>query len=188
MKDIFKLGGILMVVTVIAASGLAGVYQVTQPRILEQKKKELQNALTLALPGAADDSIYPVEENGRVLYYKAYSAPDTTKLVGFAFITQGAGYSSVIETMVGVDTSGQIIGIKVMSQVETPGLGTKIEEIRYGESEPWFQQQFIGKSAERLAVDKDGGEISSITGATISSRATANSIVEGYRRFRENRE
>ena len=81
--------------------------------------------------------------------------------------------------MVGVDTTGKIIGLKVIAQTETPGLGTKIEEVKYGEKSPWFQDQFIKRTADGLAVDKDGGEIKSITGATISSRAVAVSIKNG---------
>jgi len=81
--------------------------------------------------------------------------------------------------MVGVDTTGTIKGIKIMQQVETPGLGTKVEEVRYGENFSWFQDQFLNHVAQGLAVDKDGGKIISVTGATISSRAVANSIKKG---------
>jgi len=181
MKDIVRFGGILLLVSVIAAAGLAAVYQVTNPRIVEQKKIELQNALGTAMPGADVNAIKQVAGEGeKVLYYKGFASPDTTGLVGYAFIASGIGYSSTIVTMVGVDSTGKIIGIKVLSQGETPGLGTKVQEIRYGEKEPWFQQQFLGRNVRKLAVDKDGGEIRSITGATISSRAVAKSIVAAY--------
>ncbi|OQX94990.1 hypothetical protein B6I21_07740, partial [candidate division KSB1 bacterium 4572_119] len=43
----------------------------------------------------------------------------------------------------------------------------------------------LNKVADGLAVDKDGGEIKSITGATISSRAVANSIKEGLEDLEE---
>ena len=67
-----------------------------------------------------------------------------------------------------------ITGIKVASQQETPGLGTRIEELRRGEKEPWFQSQFRGKGAEAaIKLVRGGGPdgIEAITGATISSRA-----------------
>jgi electron transport complex protein RnfG len=73
--------------------------------------------------------------------------------------------------------------MKVLSQVETPGLGTKVEEVKYGDEDPWFTQQFLQKSAATLAVDKDGGEIQSITGATISSRALTKSVVAAYEKL-----
>ncbi len=181
MNDILRFGGILLLVSVVAAAGLAAVYQVTKPRIEEQKKRELQNALGAAIPGADPNAIRQVTEaGGKILYYKGFDSPDTTGLIGYAFIASGIGYSSTIETMVGVDSTGKIIGIKVLAQGETPGLGTKVQEVRYGEKEPWFPQQFLGRNVSKLAIDKDGGEIKSITGATISSRAVTKSIVAAY--------
>ncbi|MBN1480590.1 RnfABCDGE type electron transport complex subunit G [candidate division KSB1 bacterium] len=183
MNDILKLGGLLMLITVIAATALAGIYNVTKPRIEAQKALELERALTVALPDAPQEAIFPVQQNDKVAYYIGYKTPDKQDTVGYAFVARGSGYSSVIETMVGVDSAGQILGIKVLSQVETPGLGTKVEEVKYGEQDPWFTRQFLNKSADQLAVDKDGGDIQSITGATISSRALTNSVVQGYQKL-----
>jgi electron transport complex protein RnfG len=180
MNDMIRFGGILLIVSAIAAAGLTAVYQVTKPRIDEQKAMELQDALAVALPGADLQSLRPVTDQGHLLYYNGFASPDTTRLVGRAFLASGFGYSSTILSMVGVDTTGKIIGIKILSQGETPGLGTKVQEIRRGEQWPWFQQQFLGRPVSGLAVDKDGGEIKGITGATISSRAVTKSIVVSY--------
>lgn len=176
MKDVLRMAGILGVVTVVAAGVLGAVNHVTKPRIEEQRRLELERALTTALPKADPRAIVPVYEGDEIAYYIGYANPDSTGLVGYAVLARGTGYSSEIETLVGVDTTGRIIGMKILHQVETPGLGTKIEEIRYGEKDPWFQRQFVGKRANELAVDKDGGQIVSVTGATISSRAVTNSV------------
>jgi len=178
MKDILKLGGILLLVTAIAGAALSMVNAITKPRIELQKKMILETALLAALPTADKNAIIKVEQDGDV-YYKGYAHADTTGLVGYAFVAYGTGYSSVIETMVGVDSTGAVTGSSVIAQKETPGLGTKVEEIRYGEEKSWFQIQFLGKRYGSLAVDKDGGDIHSITGATISSRAVTNSIKDG---------
>jgi len=180
MKDILKVGSILMLITTIAATALAGVYSVTKPLIEMRKREALNAAKTIALPGVDLRAIDEVKSEDNVLYYTGYSDTNKTNLVGYAFLAKGKGYSSVIESIVGVDSAGYIIGIKILSQTETPGLGTKIEEKKYGETDSWFQRQFIGKPSEKLAVDLDGGTIESITGATISSRAVTNSIVAGY--------
>ncbi|MCK5738803.1 FMN-binding protein, partial [bacterium] len=78
-----------------------------------------------------------------------------------------------------------IQGLKIIHQVETPGLGTKIEEIRYGDENPWFQQQFLNKTAAEVALTKDkaSGTITAITGATISSRAVTNSIANELKKM-----
>ncbi len=180
MKDIFKLGSILMLITTIAATALAAVYSVTKPRIELKKQEALNAAKSIALPGADLKAIYEVKKNNNKLYYTGYTDTSKSNLVGYAFLTSGKGYSSDIESIVGVDSAGNIIGIQVLSQTETPGLGTRIEEIKYGDSLTWVQKQFIDKSTKNLAVDKDGGEIQSVTGATISSRAVTKSIVAGY--------
>jgi electron transport complex protein RnfG len=178
MKEILKLGGILLLVAAIAGGALSIVNAITKPRIELQKRLVLERALVNAIPAANKNAIVPMEENG-IEFYKGYVNSDTTGLAGYAFVAYGKGYSSTIETMVGVDTLFSITGLSIMHQVETPGLGTKIEEIKYGEDSPWFQDQFLKRPWNKLVVDKDGGDIVSITGATISSRAVANSIKEG---------
>lgn len=187
MKDIVKLGGLLMLITAIAATALAGIYNVTKPRIEAQKALELDRALTVALPDIPREAIYPIEKDENVLYYVGYQTPDKNDLVGYAFVAYGPGYSSTIETMVGVDSLGAILGMKVLSQVETPGLGTKVEEVKYGEDDPWFTRQFLGKSANTVVVDKDGGDIQSVTGATISSRALTKSVVAAYEKLQHDK-
>lgn len=179
MKDILKLGGILLLFTAIAGAALSMVNVITKPRIEYQKQLFTKLALQTALPTADSEFIEEVKENEQVIYYIGYSNAEKRSIAGYAFLAKEPGYSSVIETMVGVDTTGKIIGLKIIAQTETPGLGTKIEEIKYGEKSSWFQDQFLMRTAVGLAVNKDGGEIKSITGATISSRAVTVSIKNG---------
>ena len=73
----------------------------------------------------------------------------------------------------GVDSNGTIQGVAILEHSETPGLGARINEIRPGESEPWFLKQFKGKNARAIAIKKD---IDAITGATISSKAVVDAI------------
>ena len=68
--------------------------------------------------------------------------------------------------------------MRVLAHKETPGLGDKIE----ARIDPWILQ-FAGKSLAntRLAVKKDGGDIDSFTGATITPRAVTNQVAEVLR-------
>ena len=81
------------------------------------------------LPDAAYGVFVAAEADG-FRYQQGYSSPDTTNLVGYTFKTTGRGYSSNIETMVGVDLYGRITGIKIVSHQETPGVGSKITEVK----------------------------------------------------------
>lgn len=176
MKDIIKLGLILLFVCAVAGAALSIVNNITKPKIEEQKRLATILALTTALPEAAQGVIEPVIKADTLRYYAGYRDSLKKELVGYAFIAKQMGYSSEIETMVGVDKVGNIVGIKILHQLETPGLGTKIEEAD-------FQAKFLNKTTEQLAVKKDGGEIESITGATISSRAVTNSVKSGIQKL-----
>lgn len=188
MSNILRLSVVLTIVTVVAAFVLAEIYSVTKPQIELQKLAKTQDALQFVLPEAAlmaavtskvpvkDGDGITLYEKEVVMYYRAFADADSQQLIGYAFKAEGNGYSSIIETMVGIDTMGTIKNIKIISQKETPGLGALAEDSDEFSGKKWSTQQFKGKTVEQMKVDKDGGEIVSITGATITSRTIANSI------------
>jgi electron transport complex protein RnfG len=174
MKDMLRLGAILFLVTGIASALLAFVNLKTKPYILAQQRLEREQALSEALPEADPAAI--VEQKGG--YSVGYKTAEKQEIAGYIFTAAGKGYAKNIETMFGVDTAGVIQGLKIIFQEETPGLGTKIQEVRYGETRPWFQQQFIHKKVSQLFLKKEraSGMIDGITGATISSQAVTSSV------------
>ena len=179
MRDIVKLGCILMTYTLVVGIALAAVNIKTMPRIEANKAAAENAARTKVLPDMAGE--YEKKNDGSDLsYWIGYIDKEKTEIGGFIFTAKGTGYSSTIEIMVGVDIHGKIAGVKILSQQETPGLGAKAVEIHRGESEPWFTRQFKGKSVEDdIKVTKDGGNIDAITGATITSRTITTSINTG---------
>ncbi len=182
MKNIIKLSLILGCFCAAAAFSLAGVNKITRPRIEMERKRAINEALKFVLPGSEVIKENNVPDGKK--YYSGFATEDTTQTpAGYAFITYGQGYSSRIQTMVGINNDGVIEEISILFQQETPGLGAKATEIRPGEKTPWFQQQFAGKSPSDIKVDKDDGEIVSITGATITSRTIANSIREEFKKL-----
>lgn len=167
----------------LAASGLLSViFNITQPAILKQQAQEEAKGLKEVYPAAAE--FEPVKQDDNVLYYKAL---DKNKdVLGYVFKASKKGYSSVIVTMVGMDAKGIITRIKVLSQNETPGLGSKINEVIAKETfldvllkkvkaqeppRPWFEERFNGKNVSNLTETVD-----TITGATISSSAVIDSV------------
>jgi len=176
MKDIPRFAATLTLVALVASGSLAWLNEITHPRILAQQEEELKAGLISVLPEVDGNNILPVVEGDEILYYEGYRDKDRSDLIGYAFLCLSQGYSSTIRTLVGIDTSGTILAIRVLSQKETPGLGTRVQEVRQGETRPWWQVQFNGRVAVQVTVDKDGGEITSITGATITSRAITDEI------------
>ncbi|MEJ2627520.1 MAG: RnfABCDGE type electron transport complex subunit G [bacterium] len=181
MKVIFKYGIILSITGIIASGSLAWINQITQSKIIMQEHNKFDQGLYQVLPGTEKGIIIPVYLDSKIIAYQGFSNPDTTDPIGYAFPADGIGYSGIIKTLAAIDTSGTVLAIKVLSQTETPGLGSKCEEIRAGESSPWCQEQFKGKKATDLAVDKDDGNIDSISGATITSRAITNAVADSAR-------
>ena len=194
MNNILKFGIVLFLVNLVAASILTGVYYVTKPRIEEQERSIRENALRQVMPEEIGDRIEAVEDNGEIKYWKVFKDVGT-KPTGYIFIAAKYGYSSVIETMVGIRRDGEITGVRVLSQNETPGLGAKIVEIvsdktigkalrqiflreKVEEKEllPYFTEQLKGLGVRDIRIAE--GSVEAITGATISSRACIDSIRE----------
>lgn len=183
MKDYLKFGLILFLICLFASLGLSLVNKITKPRILAQLEEEEKASLYQVIPEA--ERFEPIKKNDEVCYYRAFD--EKGNLLGFAFKAEGKGYSSNILTMVGMKTDGKIIAIKVLSHNETPGIGSKINEIKTTQDlwdrltkkpketkeEPWFGEQFKGKDARNLEK-----EVEAISGATISSEAVIKSVKE----------
>jgi electron transport complex protein RnfG len=170
MKEMMRYGFILALICVIAAGLLAGVNVLTQPKIIAQAQLEEQAALKEVMPLAVKFVAIKSDVDMKVLYYKAFDNQD--KLIGFVFKASEKGYSSIIETLVGIFLDDKINAIKVISQNETPGLGTRVTENK-------FRSQFSNQSSLDLA------DVCAITGATISSRAVMNSIMKKAAEIKE---
>ena len=181
MRDILRFSFILTIVALITTGALAYINEITKPKIIAQQEKELKDGLISVLPGVDKNNIIPISEKGQTLYYIGYKDDEKENAAGFAFLSESRGYSSIIRTLVGIDSSGAILAINILFQKETPGLGTRCEEIRFGDTSPWWQDQFIHLNATDVCVDKDGGRVESITGATITSRAITDGIAKHSR-------
>lgn len=120
---------VLTAVSLLAALGVASVFLLTENTI---KKKELairMEALYTVLPGLHESvEITPANTADQDKIYKGIDKAG--KVIGYATCGDAQGYSSRIKAMVGIDTSlEKILGINILSQNETPGLGTKVIEV-----------------------------------------------------------
>jgi len=108
---------------------------------------------------------------------KIYIARKGDKPVGVVMeATAPDGYSGGIQVLVGADFNGTILGTRVTEHHETPGLGDKIE-LRLSDWITHFAYKHInGQQDPRWAVEKDGGQFTQFTGATITPRAVVNAV------------
>ncbi|MCX7926855.1 MAG: RnfABCDGE type electron transport complex subunit G [Candidatus Omnitrophica bacterium] len=180
MKETFRFGLILGGICFIATSVLSTVYVFTKTNIALQNQKALQQGLKEVLNQA--NTFEPVYSNQQLLYYKGLDR--NKRLVGVAFVTRERGYAGEIETLVGMTTDGSITAIKILKQEETPGLGSRICEVRddttildflkgkriKNKPKPWFTERFVNRKVSELK------DIQAISGATVSSRAVIESV------------
>ena len=159
MKEMLRYGFILALICLVASGLLATVNSLAKGKILAQVKLEEEASLREVIPEA--ESFQPVKHGEEIIYYQAVDKKGRPTAV--VFKATNKGYSSAIETMVGMEKNGTIIAVKVLNQNETPGLGNRILQ-------PSFTGQFTAKNIQRL------DEVQAIAGATISSRAVLDSV------------
>lgn len=168
MKYYLKLGFVLLIITIIASGVLAYINSITKPIIEENQRKTKEEARLEVLPSAITfDSLSYFNEE---IVYTGKN--EKSEIVGYTFVASLYGYSGDVKSMIGVTPELAVNKIKIIEQKETPGLGANCEKQE-------FQKQFENKIKSSMLVDKDGGEIISITGATITTRTIANSIKTG---------
>lgn len=162
---ILRLALILLLITSVVAALLAAVNSVTAPRIALQKQEKTQQAIEAVLPGGGE-SVSFTDDTGMVKnVYKGEA--------GYAVEVTPSGFNGSIDMMVGIDNSGNILGISIISHTETAGLGAAAAaQTSAGEA---FRNQFVGMSGS-VTVTKDGGQAEALTGATITSRAVCTGI------------
>ena len=176
------------------ASVLLGVTNCSTEGTIQQRLAEdLQNSLAEVVPAELHDNdmlqdtrtIPSTEYNiaaDETVVYIAKKAGQVTA-VCFKF-TAPDGYSGAINMIMGVDHDGKLLGVRVLSHKETPGLGDKIEVAKSN----WILD-FVGRSLENLtpaqwAVKKDGGEFDQFAGATITPRKSVQAIYRGLQLFK----
>lgn len=169
MKDTIKLGVILFIITAICAGLLGLVNSITSPIIKEKKEVAKQEAMRMLIKEA--EEFEPVLEIKQDEVQELYIARANGEYLGAVAKVSPEGYGGAIELLVGVNNEGCVTGIQVLSHAETPGLGANILK----ES---FNGQFIGKKGviEVVKGSAKEGEISAITGATITSRAVTQGV------------
>jgi len=187
------LAGFALIASVLLGVTNCSTEGTIQRRLDEDLKKSLEEVAppalydndmlqdTLTIPsaeyniGANETTVYIAKKSGNVsaVCFK-FTAPD--------------GYSGAINMIMGIDRDGNILGVRVLSHKETPGLGDKIEVAK----SDWILN-FVGRSLDNLApakwaVKKDGGEFDQFAGATITPRKSVQAIYRGLQLFKAHQE
>lgn len=175
-NNIAKIALNLTLAALLSGVIVAGVYLWTAPIAAQQRLHQRDLSMKELVPGAA--AFQPIE--GREGWFAAMNGGSPA---AYVVPGEGIGYGGKIRMLVAADPTGTLLGYKILSHNETPGLGDKT-------ALPKFRGQFVGKKAENLEVVKvhEEGKIDAITGVTISSRAVTKAVKASLTALNEYRE
>jgi len=179
MKLVLHMLATLCIIGIISGGLLSQINEWAEPKIAEHRKAATEKAIFEVQPEAKS---YKTIEAEDLEYYQVFDAD--SNLYGYALPYEGNGFQGKIRLMIGMDCEfNELTGLKILEQVETPGLGTRVTESN-------FTDQFKGlKSLPQIdwvkgvAPSKDN-EIQAITGATISSKSVVFIMNEGLKKLR----
>jgi len=178
MKEISKLGLILLLICAVAAALLSLAYDFTIDKIVAQREITSQLSRQEVLPDADSFEIIEADLLDKVkleneLVVEVYKGLSGGTLVGYTVKTLPGGFGGSVEVITGISSDGEVTGMRVGNHQETPGLGANA-------TLPDFYGQYAGKSTEsELTVVKagaSGNEIQAISGATITSKAVTKGV------------
>ena len=180
----------LGVLALVAGGILAGANRLTAVEIGKRQSEDLNSSIAQVIPATMHDNDMVADAivvpDGHGQQIKVYRARQRQRVSAVAFEIDTHGYSPTpIKLIMGIDRNGQILGVRVLSHSETPGLGDKIDS----KKTHWIFA-FAGKSlhnpgAKGWHVKQAGGDFDQFTGATISPRAVVKAVkkaLEFYQR------
>ena len=161
------LGGMAMITSALIVIGDKETHAAIELRKAEDMKRSLSQVIPPEIHGndlLKDVVDLAVDKQSK----KFYIARNNGKAVAVAFEMTAFGYSGPIEVMLGINSKGELLGARVLSHNETPGLGDKIE----ADKSRWIFA-FTGLSLTNPGkalwkVKKDGGNFDQFSGATIT--------------------
>ncbi len=177
MRDLVKMVVVLLVICTFSGVALSYVHQVTEaPRQYSYVKFVQEPSMKALLSGYENDPIKDriqltlgEDERGKPINKIVLPAKKDGKTFAVAYGAAAMGHIDLIEVMVGFKPDGEVIGISIMTNIETPGLGSRV-------SEPEFTEQFTGIDLETNKLSPEGGKIDAISGATISSQGVIQAV------------
>ncbi|WP_337157754.1 RnfABCDGE type electron transport complex subunit G [Pseudomonas putida] len=158
----------------------------TRPAI-QQAEQQLQNRQWLSV---LPDSSYDNQPLQTPLALRDARLPHSELLAGYRATLRGKpsaillrsqvqGYAGPIVLAIAIAPDGRLLGIQVLEQQESPGLGARLID----PGVHWLAQ-FAGHTAtSRWALKRDQGDFDQLAGATVTSRAVIDALQDALRYF-----
>jgi electron transport complex protein RnfG len=182
------LGGFTTIATALLVAGNLA----TKDDIRERQKEDLLHSLNQVVPAKYYDSDLlqqPLNINdnkGRAL--TVYRGLHGMQVNALAWEVIGQGYAGEIRLIMGINAKGEILGVRVLSHAETPGLGDKIEVAKDDWILSFNDLSLETTTTQQWHVKKDGGQFDQFSGATITPRAVVEAVHGGLTFFDQHKD
>ncbi len=186
---------VLFIISAVAATALAFVYQATKEPIRLAKEEKKKKAIKKVVPEF--DTLYnPIENMFKIALaegdsLECYPTKNGEDFSGYAIkANTSKGFSGEFWIMVGFTPDGKIYRTAVLEHKETPGLGDKMQKNKADWSNQFNELDVpniedIDGDGILIEVTKDQGTVDAITAATISSRAFCDACERAYNAFKK---
>jgi electron transport complex protein RnfG len=184
-NPVVRSGVLLGLIAVLGTALLAGVNALTHERIVEQEKLRVLQQFNALVPTTSyDNDLLTDRTDIRDEAFFRHPAPiavyrarmDDKPVAVLMTVTAPDGYNGDIRLLIAIDTTGKVLGVRVVSHRETPGLGDPIEIERSDWILGFTHKSLRTPQETGWAVKRDGGEFDQFTGATISPRAVVKAV------------
>jgi electron transport complex protein RnfG len=182
------LGGFSTLATALLVAGNIA----TRDDIKARQKEDLLRSLNQVIPAEhynSDLLQQPLrinDQKGRPL--TVYRGLQGMKVNALAWEVVGQGYAGDIRLILGVNADGEILGVRVLSHAETPGLGDKIEVTKDDWILGFNKLSLANRTTQQWHVKKDGGQFDQFSGATITPRAVVAAVHGGLSFFNDHKD
>jgi Na+-translocating ferredoxin:NAD+ oxidoreductase subunit G len=179
MKLVIQILVTLTLIGIISGALLSEVNSWAEPKIAENRKAETAQAIFIVQSEAKK---YKKIDNVDFELYEVFDKDN--KSLGFALPFEGNGFQGKIRIILGVNKSiTNILGLQVLEQVETPGLGAKVSETEFTKQ---FKNVLVNPEVTCVKgiEPQNPNEIQAITGATISSKSIVRIINDGIKKLK----
>jgi len=157
----------LMLIVSVMTFALALVNFFTEDIIRQQQVKTINDEMRKIV---GDEAVFEeiklnLSDDEKKYIKQIFRAVDTAGRDSYCFVVKTAGFGGDIDMVVGISNEKVIIGVKVFSNTETPGIGSRV----VGEKSEYLPR-FINASSRTIQ------DVEIISGASISSNAVKTGI------------
>lgn len=153
----------LVIICVAVSVLLAGVNLLTKDKIAQIQREKADEARSTVLAAEKYEKEDVVFKNSQIT--EIYVAKNGEDAVGKCISVTVKGSQDDIAMIVGITANGEVSGVKIVSHAETAGLGALAAK------DEFLSQYKGGDGFTVVKGESTQGEISAISGATVTSKA-----------------